>query len=46
MEKISVYESLFFELFIFIVKDKNVRHKLCNINKNLFQALYVEVMLG
>ena len=43
MEKVWFYERLFFEVVIFMTKDKKKKKKQyerCNVNKNHFYALH------
>ena len=42
MEKVWFYERLFFEVVIFMTKDKKKKkqYERCNVNKNHFYALH------
>ena len=41
----EIYERLFFEMLIVILKGKKVQYKTYNTNKNQLQPLHVEIML-
>ena len=39
-----IYERLFFEMFLVIVKGKKVQYKTYNTNKNQLQSLHAEIV--